>query len=526
MRGLRFVFSILLMALATFAAQADGMLIAPSETLRHFSEQTQTAVIDVRPDKTAQVNLFISLMDTSGKSNEVYHFLPLQTLPKKFEVKEETLADAEEQLTEQFYQMYDDAWREQRQVRKDLSSARMYGALCGGPGALAVFGIPDRRPKYFAAGLSQKSAGDFGAGIAAPQPAISVQTTHSRTDIYKALKPEEIGALTKTANLPDKVNQTLRQYAGRPFALLLLQTLPRKVTPAEQIAPKRRPNRIHGLGPQPGLMLTFAQELKEKNGEYVYDYPLGTGQGWANPIPATRIFVTAEEQLPLAIQFPDREYPDSPALEDRGFNHGAFALAVAFKGRQMHFAQYQNSNEKRDVTIVLRQTGGNKLIAMHKWVPYKLGFIWMAFPLLGLVLWLATIRLFMHSDSYAKEKGFFRAAWRRGVGSSMLLLILLEVAFLLAIYFRHLSGYSYDNWLATSDYSWILPVGPIVIVSVIAFLIIQKRHDHWPFEPRVIEKTPAPSFFWEVAAAGFISGIFYTGLSLALQFAFGKWIGV
>jgi hypothetical protein len=522
MRGLRFVFSTLLMALAAISVRADGMLIAPSETLRHFSEQTQVAVIDIRSDKTAQVNLFISLMDTSGKSHEVYHFLPLQTLPKKFEVKEETLADAEEQLTEQFYQMYDDAWREQRQVKKDLSSARMYGALCGGLGALAVFGIPDRRPKYFAAGLSQKSAGDFGAGIAAPRPAISVQTTHSRTDVYKALKPEEIGALTKTANLPDKVNQTLRQYAGRPFALLRLQTLPRKAKPPKESDPEG----IAGLEPQPGLKLTFAQEMKEKNGEYVYDYPLGTGQGWANPIPATRIFVTAAEKLPLAIQFPDREYPDSPALKDKGFNHSAFALAVAFNGRQMHFAQYQNSNEKRDVTIALRQTGGSKIIALHKWVPYKLAFIWIAFPLLALALWLGTIRLFMHSDSYAKEKGFFRAAWRRGVGSSMLLLILLEVAFVVSSYFYHSPIVSYDRWLATSDYSWILPVGPIVIVSVIAFLIIQKRHDHWPFEPRVIEKTPAPSIFWVAAAAGFISGIFYTGISLVLQFAFANWIGV
>lgn len=78
----------LLVGASASRARADGMLLVPGEMLRHFAEQSQIAVVEVRPDETVHVDLFISLLDTSGESHEVHFLLPLQTMPGEFGAEE------------------------------------------------------------------------------------------------------------------------------------------------------------------------------------------------------------------------------------------------------------------------------------------------------------------------------------------------------------------------------------------------------------------------------------------------------
>ena len=59
-------------------ALGDGMAIVPPQLRPLLAEQMQLAVVDVRPDNTVEVDLFISLNDTSGQSHEVPFLLPLR----------------------------------------------------------------------------------------------------------------------------------------------------------------------------------------------------------------------------------------------------------------------------------------------------------------------------------------------------------------------------------------------------------------------------------------------------------------
>ena len=70
---------------------------------------------------------------------------------------------------------------------------------------------------------------------------------------------------------------------------------------------------------------------------------------------------------------------------------------------------------------------------------------------------------------------------------------------------------------SAGDYSWIAPTALLALLSAVVILLIHKRSRLQRVPPRII---------WKSIATGIASGLFFTAISLVLQFAFANWIGV
>ena len=91
--------------------QADGgLIIHDYELWSQIEEGKQIAVVRLGEDDTAQIDLFISLLDTSGESHEITFFIPLGNRPAGFDVIEESSLDFEETQTEELDRHLRTAW--------------------------------------------------------------------------------------------------------------------------------------------------------------------------------------------------------------------------------------------------------------------------------------------------------------------------------------------------------------------------------------------------------------------------------
>ncbi len=404
---------LLLMMLAAGCAQGpargDGILLAPGKLLQSFAEQIQLAVVEVRPDETVEVDLFISLLDESGESREVHFLLPLQTMPGEFRAAEHPLAEFWEQEIEPLERLFHEAAAAERRHRRAIQTAVAVGSLPAGPLAAAI-------QWYRILGGGHRGMGAIGQAESSVAPVLSVETRHARADVYEALDAARLAKLARLPELPRIVSESLSAYVGRPYALVRLQTQPRgEVAPDEHWIPPEQ---------HPGLHFTFTQDLVMRDGARSYDYPLGTGQAWEQPIPLTQVYVTAPDDMILEVEFPGRP---------RGAGDGVRkvrgkSLAYAADGRQVHRATYDHSNPKEDVRVALRGRGASEFAGAEQQRRRHRTVAWLIFPLLGVAAWLSPCGVLVWPHRYSKALAVWRSAglgWGVGaVGLSVPLLLL------------------------------------------------------------------------------------------------------
>lgn len=453
-------------------AWGDGMLLVPSGVLNSFTEQSQLALVEVRPDRTVQVDLFISLLDISGQSREVYFLLPLQTMPKEFGAREVTAKRFAEEKLRPLDALLEKAWQERvKDVRRVYA---LYGvsALLSGPLGLLWAGPW---------GLELKWAGAVAGASEPPVPRISVKTEHAKADVYPALKLDELRSLAGLPELPSTVRNALTAYVGRPFALVRLRT----VAPTVPIGGRWR---VYGepFGrPEPGVHFTFAQEmLAERGGDVVrYDFPLGTGRGWPNPIELAAVCVTAADHLNLDVRCPDRP-AETATLHKVSAMRSTVTAAAA--GRQLHMATYWGENPKRDVEIRLRP-GRSAFARAQATRPWRHLLVWAGFPLLALVCWLMAFKAVVRNDGQMRRREFWASAALSWVLAEAALLI--PVGILSAIWSESLTRdvigrFLYEahlyGWYRVDLYAWRVRLEVVLAAAVCLGLIWTLRRGGRP----------------------------------------------
>ena len=81
-------------------ARADGGPIVGPDLWAALKEGQQIAVVTLKDTDSAEVDLFISLLDNTGESHEVVFFVPLGVDAADFRVVEKNSVDFDEDNTE------------------------------------------------------------------------------------------------------------------------------------------------------------------------------------------------------------------------------------------------------------------------------------------------------------------------------------------------------------------------------------------------------------------------------------------
>jgi hypothetical protein len=318
-------------------AIADGGIVSDSVLWAQLEEGEQTAVVTLKGDNTVDVDLFVSLLDSSGDSHEVVFFVPLGTGPSDFNVTEKTSLDFDQELTKEL----DDALRKQAEDKGNIWLSLLPATLLTNGGWMLAVWIPLLRSGYdWVWGL--------GGGGGTPSP-------------------EDLEALINTTGLDPSVQETLSRLAGQRIAVVTLQTQPPSSSDGG--------DNWHEPTGQPGIHLAWTVALAPQSGSVAYSYPLGTGSSWAHPIGLTRIYVVASAGMDFTARYP-RLGTDYSGYS--GFRFGIFGSIYRIRPRIMdHYdtptyavdeatggfgriwrATYTQSNSAEDVVITLGPPGG------------------------------------------------------------------------------------------------------------------------------------------------------------------------
>jgi len=492
-------------------AHADGMILAPSNILRYFAEQSQVGVVEVKADRTVAVDLYISLLDTSGQSHEVSFLLPLQAMPKGFRAQETTLARFTEARLQPLGGVLRAAEHDRRQQQEAIARAYAASSLVAGPLAFAARNAALPEPLQWATkGMSA------GAAEKGPVPTISVRTEHSRLEVYASLQPDQLAALAQLSALPPKTRQALTSYVGRPFALVCLRTVPRAESAVEVDAGGHpRPSYVPPEQ-QPGVVFSFDQAMiKDADGSaHRYDFPLGTGQAWEHPIPTTQVYITGDEALNFTVDFPGRPRAQGSLLS-KGDHEFSSSQAGAADGRQVHVATYLESNPKQDIGIVLNSGGRSELVLEMQEMRGRALLSRVAFPALALAAWALAFWLVVWRGS-ARQLGFWAAlggSWAIAQGLLLMPLLLLTAAWDSFPFWRYWRYRIDDLWI------WALTSNPErattifltvawMIFAIIWLLIIRGMLKYVPERARPL--------FWRAPLAAVIAAAIYLSAAAAL----------
>jgi hypothetical protein len=342
----------LLLSFPSAAIADGGLVLSDSQLWARMEEGQQTAVVTLQSDNTVDVDLFVSLLDSSGQSHEVVFFVPLGTDARDFNVTEKTSLDFDEELIEQLDEALREEARNKTNVWLSLLSPTL---LISGGWMLAVY-LP----------LLLRGYGG-GAGGGGNQPEETYETDSSRVDIYGLDEDTDLEALINTTGLDPSVQETLSRLTGQRIAIVTLQTQPP--------LPGDDDDGWHEPTGQPGIHLAWTAALVPQSGSAVYSYPLGTGSSWAHPIGLTRIYVVAPPGMDFTTQYPRlgtdysgypsflerlfySRYPTRPRIMDH-YDTPAYAIDET-RGDFGHIwrATYTQSNAAEDVVISLAPSGG------------------------------------------------------------------------------------------------------------------------------------------------------------------------
>ncbi len=268
-------------------ARADGgPILDDPELWALLEEGMQIAVVRLDAEEdTAQVDLFVSLLDASGESHEITFFIPLGSHPTGFDVIEENSFDFELAQTEELDGHLADAAEWEEAYRSVVRFSLM-------PGALLI--VPLSWPCSCVGFVSLFM---MGAPLAEQGPVATFQTEHSVVELYDIDADTRLEGLIATTGLDPAVQETLHRFEGQQIAVVTMQTQPTAAAGEESRG-------YRGISGQQGLHLAWAAHLVPGDEGPTYAYPLGTGSAWARPIELTRVYVVAPPGVDFRVAYP------------------------------------------------------------------------------------------------------------------------------------------------------------------------------------------------------------------------------
>jgi hypothetical protein len=266
----------LLLCFPSPAIADGGPVLSDPELWAQLEEGQQTAVVTLKGDNTVDVDLFVSLLDSSGESHEVVFFVPLGMDPTGFNVTEKTSLDFDRELI----QGLDEALRKEAESRTNMWLSLLPATLLTNGGWMLALCFP-----LVLSGCS--------GGMGPPEE--TYQTESSRVDIYGLDEDTDLEALINTTGLDPSVQETLSRLTGQRIAIVTLQTQP----PSGE-----GDDMWYEPTGQPGIHLGWTTTLVRQSDSVAYSYPLGTGSSWASPIGLTRIYVVAPPSVDFTAKYP------------------------------------------------------------------------------------------------------------------------------------------------------------------------------------------------------------------------------
>jgi hypothetical protein len=350
-----FIIASLLLSFPSPAIADGGPILSDPELWAQLEEGQQTAIVTLKDDNTIDVDLFVSLLDSSGQSHEVVFFVPLGTAATDFSVIEKTSLAFDEELTKKL----DEALRKNAQSKSNICLSLLSATLLTNGGWILLLCFPWQLTRT-------------GGGGGAPEE--TYETESSRVDIYGLDENTNLEALINTTGLDPSVRETLSRLRGQRIAIVTLQTQPPLPSDGSPYPPTG----------QPGIHLAWTTALVPQSASAVYSYPLGTGSSWAHPIELTRVYVVSPPGIDFTVQYPrlGTDYsgysgspemplflsylfpflslysPLKPRITDH-YDTSAYAVDET-RGDFGHIwrVTYTQSNSAEDVIISLSSSGG------------------------------------------------------------------------------------------------------------------------------------------------------------------------
>jgi hypothetical protein len=175
--------------------------------------------------------------------------------------------------------------------------------------------------------------------------------------------------------------------------------------------------------------------MRREGGSYRYDFPLGTGRGWANPIANTAVYVGAEDGLHLEVEAPGKARLN--ARPDRGLALRAISFnAGAAGGRQVYSAIYSRQQPERDLIVRVFDRGRSEWVQDARGRQGRIIGWYAGFLLIGAAAWVVAVALTLSP----KVGGSRQVLWRVAATSWLLagipvlaMLVAIAVLWLLVI---------------------------------------------------------------------------------------------
>lgn len=266
-----------------------------------LEEGKQIAVVRLgETEDTAQVDLFVSLLDASGESHEIAFFIPLGNVPTAFDVVEKNSRDFEAGQTKVLDNRLADAARRERNYRSEVGGALATGVFLTegssvfGPVFFLVFIVgPPQTVEFHTLGGEMPAE----MPVEAPTPVATFWTEHSLVELYDVDADTNLEVLAATTGLDPAVQETLRRFEGQQIAVVTMQTQPASAGGGETSG-------YPSTTGQQGLHLAWTTRLSPGDEGRTYAYPLGTGSAWAHPIELTHIYVVAPPRVDFRVAYP------------------------------------------------------------------------------------------------------------------------------------------------------------------------------------------------------------------------------
>jgi hypothetical protein len=332
------------------SAWADGFPDPSAPELwAQLKEGQQIGVVTLGRDNTAQIDLFVSMLDRTGESHEVVFMIPLGTDSSAFNVTEKTSLQFDETVTEELDQILLRGAKQTASYRRGIIWALLSGTLFVN-GAWTW-------PFWFLWSLAACAPG------AEVVPVATYETESSQVAIYGVDRDVDLEALLAATGLDSAVKDTLARLRGQQIAVVRLQT---QLAPSGTSRPGAEPSG------QPGIHLSWVAALGGQSrtaksslasGGPTYTYPLGTGSAWAHPIEWTRVYVVAPPGVDFGVRYPKLGADQSgyvvpilgasrPRILNLSGSAYAVENAVGDFGRVWRVT-YVDSNSSEDVVITL-----------------------------------------------------------------------------------------------------------------------------------------------------------------------------
>jgi hypothetical protein len=356
-------------------------------------------------------------------SHEITFFLPLGWGASDFDVLEWYSSEFEASYTNPLDKQLRQAASDEQEFADDLRLALFPGSfLISGGWGLPLLGI-------FALA---------GCGTGAPPPVEVFHTDSSRVSIYGIDENTDLAALVAATGLDPSVQETLRAFEGQQIAVVSMRTQPPPGGDTSGYGRRQTESQL-------GLRLQWASRAVERaGGGWEHRYPLGTGRAWARPIPLTRVYVTAPEDVDFRVDYPI--YGTDRSGYDRGepniYHHldeTSYAVndAITSQGHIWR-AIYTQANPTVDLHII--HDGEATDLARAQMTRDRLRGLaqrwsWLVDPVLAVIMWVACWRFVMPRHLGRTYGWLDPALWRDALVWPLLNGLVLGVVTFLFIYF-------------------------------------------------------------------------------------------